>query len=57
MVKPLSAHCVNTVVACCILLHLITSDYVSQVTQRKLTRTWTRNRKLTLLWPYVYSDF
>ena len=39
MVKPLSAGCVNTVVACWILLHLITSDYVSQVAQ---------NRKLTL---------
>ena len=45
MVKPLSAGCVNTVVACWI---LITSDYVSQVAQRKLTRTRTRNRKLTL---------
>ena len=45
MVKPLSAGCVNTVVACWI---LITSDYVSQVPQRKLTRTRTRNRKLTL---------
>ena len=45
MVKPLSAGCVNTVVACCI---LITSDYVSQVPQRKLTRMRTRNRKLTL---------
>ena len=43
MVKPLSAGCVNVVVACSI---LITSDYVSQVAQGKLTRT--RNRKLTL---------
>ena len=34
MVKPLSAGCVNTVVACRI---LITSDYVSQVAHRKLT--------------------
>ena len=29
-------------------LHLITSDYVSQVAQWKLTRTRIRNRKLTL---------
>ena len=34
--KLLSAGCVNTVVACRI---LITSDYVSQLAQRKLTHT------------------
>jgi len=37
MVKPLSAGCVNTG---CMLK--ITSDYISQVAQRKLTRTETR---------------
>ena len=42
MVKPLSAGCVNTVVI------LITSDCLSQLTQRKLTCTQTKNRKLTL---------
>ena len=45
LVKPLSANYVNTMVSCSI---LITSDYMSQVAQRKLTRTQTRNRKLTL---------
>ena len=42
MVKPLSAGCVNIVVACWI---LITSDYISQAT---LWSTPTRNRKFTL---------
>ena len=49
MVKPLSAGCVNSVVACWI---LITSDYISQVAQRKLICTWTRNRKLMVWYKY-----
>ena len=49
MVKPLSAGCVNTVVACWI---LITSDYIwlgkSSGSEKILTCTGTRNRKITL---------
>ena len=44
MVKPLSASCVNTVVACSIRLHLTTEVKCSE----KIDTHRTRNRKLTL---------